>query len=215
MRRIKETICSLLVIAIIAAAGFGGGCWYCCQKTDEQKTVVVNTAADLKLPGEVEKRIVTIDEVETKLVEIGELSTYSERYTVKKETDQSEYIFGSKIWGTQNTVHLECEGVVKVGYDVNDIGVSVDNESYTIYISLPKATVHDNYVIWDTVKCTEKNNFFNPIDFAQYEELVNEIEDDGLVQAEENGIYLVAEENAKRIILNFLSGMDEYEVKFL
>lgn len=215
MRRIKETICSLLVIAIIAAAGFGGGCWYCCQKTDEQKTVVVNTAADLKLPGEVEKRIVTIDEVETKLVEIGELSTYSGEYTVTKEADESRYLNKIKILGTENTVHIECGGIVKVGYDVHDIGVEIDDDNYIIYISLPEARVNDNYIIWDTVKCTEKNSLLNPIEFEQYKTLIDEIEDEGLAQAEEKGIYLLAEENIKFIIENVISGESGFKVKFV
>lgn len=176
----------------------------------------MDTTPDLKIPGEVEKRIVTIDEVETKLVEIGELSTYSGKYTVTKEADYSRHFMDEiKIWGTENTVHLECEGIVKVGYDVHEIGVNIDNESYTIYISLPEATVNDNYVIWDTVKCTEKNNLFNPIDFEQYQTLIDEIESEGLAQAEEKGIYSAAEENVKSIIINFLSGMNEYEVKFI
>ena len=70
----------------------------------------------MKLPGETEKRIVTIDEVETKLAEIGELSTYSGRYEVTKEADYSRYFLDDiKVPGTKNTVHLECEGIVKVG----------------------------------------------------------------------------------------------------
>lgn len=216
MKKIKETICSLLAIVIIAGISFGGGFWYCNQRAEKRAEEVVDTTPDVKLPGEVEKRIVTIDEVETKLVEIGELSTYSGEYAVTKEADYSRYFIDEiKIWGTENTVHLECEGIVKVGYDVHEIGVNIDNGSYTIYISLPEATVNDNYVIWDTVKCTEKNNLFNPIDFDQYQTLIDEIEAEGLAQAEEKGIYSAAEENVKSIIINFLSGMNEYEVKFI
>lgn len=216
MKKIKETVCSLLAIVIIAGISFGGGFWYCDQKTEKRAEEIVDTTLDMKLPGEVEKRIVTIDEVETKLVEIGELSTYSGEYTVTKEADSSRYVIDDiKIWGTANTIHLECEGIVKVGYDVHDIGVIIDNESCTIYISLPEATVNDNYVIWDTIKCTEKNNLLHPIKFGQYQTLIDEIEAEGLVQAEEKGIYSAAEENIKSIIINFLSGMDEYEVEFI
>ena len=38
---------------------------------------------DLKLPGEVEKRTVTKDEVESRIYEIGELSTYCGEYIVR------------------------------------------------------------------------------------------------------------------------------------
>ena len=151
MKKLKETGSSLLIVILIAALGFVGGYWYHSQKTEAEAEVIDDTTPDVKLPGETEKRIVTIDEVETKLAEIGELSTYSGRYEVTKEADYSRYFLDDiKVPGTKNTVHLECEGIVKVGYNLEDIGVNIDNDSYTICISLPKATVNDNYVIWDT-----------------------------------------------------------------
>ena len=55
----------------------------------------------------------------------------------------------------------------------------------------------------------------NPIDFEEYKLLIEEIEEEGLSQSEEQEIYKAAEENIKNIIVNFLSGMDDYQVKFL
>ena len=217
MKKIKETGSGLLVIILIAALGFVGGYWYHSQKIEDKADVVVDdTTPDVKLPGEREKSIVTVDEVRTKLVAIGELSTYSGQYTVKKGRDFFRNVLDDiRIPWTTNNVTIECEGIVKVGYDVNEIGVDIDDKSYTIYISLPEATVNDNYVIWDSVICKEDNNPFNPIDFEEYKLLIKEIEEEGLSQSEEQEIYKAAEENIKNIIVNFLSGMDDYQVKFL
>lgn len=217
MKKIKETGSGLLVIILIAALGFVGGYWYHSQKIEDKADVVVDdTTPDVKLPGEKEKSIVTVDEVRTKLVAIGELSTYSGQYTVKKGRDFFRNVLDDiRIPWTTNNVTIECEGIVKVGYDVNEIGVDIDDKSYTIYISLPEATVNDNYVIWDSVICKEDNNPFNPIDFEEYKLLIDEIEEEGLSQSEEQEIYKAAEENIKNIIVNFLSGMDDYQVKFL
>lgn len=216
MKKLREICLDLLVIILIAALGFGGGYWYHSQKIEDEAEVVEDTTSDVKLLGETEKSVVTIDEVRTKLVAIGELSTYSEQYTVKKGRDFFRNVLDDiRIPGTTNNVTLECEGIVKVGYDVNEIGVDIDDQSYTIYISLPEATVNDNYVIWDSVICKEDNNPFNPIDFEQYKILINEIEEEGLSRSEEQEIYKAAEENIKNIIVNFLSGMDDYQVKFL
>ena len=199
------------------ALGFVGGYWYHSQKIEDKADVVVDdTTPDVKLPGEKEKSIVTLDEVRTKLVAIGELSTYSGQYTVKKGRDFFRNVLDDiRIPWTTNNVTIECEGIVKVGYDVNEIGVDINDKSYTIYISLPEATVNDNYVIWDSVICKEDNNPFNPIDFEEYKLLIEEIEEEGLSQSEEQEIYKAAEENIKNIIVNFLSGMDDYQVKFL
>lgn len=216
MKKFKETIFGLIAVVLVAAIGFGGGYWFCSTKAEKDALVVDDNTPDLKLPGEEEKRIVTVDEIETKLVEIGELSTYSGEYSVTREADYSRYFIDEiKIPGTTNTVHIECEGIVKVGYNIDDVNIKVDNDSFKIYIGLPEAAVNDNYVIWDTVKCVEANNFLNPIDFAQYQELIDEIEADGLKQAEEKGIYKAAEDNVKKIIVNFLSGFDGYEIIFM
>lgn len=117
--------------------------------------------------------------------------------------------------GTTNTINLECKGIVKVGYDVEEITIKVDNDSQKIYISLPAPKVLDNYVIWDTVICQEENNILNPIDFEQYQTLIAEIEEDGLALVEADGIYADAEENMMTIIRNFLSGFEDFEIIFL
>ena len=75
-------------------------------------------------------------------------------------------------------------------------------------------TVLDNYLIWDTVNVSEKNNILNPIDFTQYQELIDEIEEDGLRIATEEGIYKKAKDNLKQLITGFLMGI-EYEIDFL
>ncbi len=216
MKKFKEIVFGIVAVVLVAALGFGGGCWYMTNRAEKDALVVDDNTPDLKLPGEKEKRIVTVDEIETKLVEIGELSTYSGEYTVTREADYSRYFIDDiKIPGTTNTVHIECQGIVKVGYNIDDVNIKVDNDSFKIYIGLPEPTVNDNYVIWDTVKCVEANNFLNPIDFAQYQELINEIEADGLKQSEEKGIYKAAEENVKKIVVNFLSGFEGFEIIFM
>lgn len=171
---------------------------------------------DLELPAEVEKRIVTVEEVEVVLVEISQFSTYSGEYTTTKSAEYTRYFLDNiAVPGTTNTINLECKGVVKVGYDVEDITIEVDNDSQKIYISLPAPKVLDNYVIWDTVKCQEENNILNPIDFEQYQALIAEIEEDGLALVEADGIYADAEENMMTIIRNFLSGFEDFEIIFL
>jgi hypothetical protein len=92
--------------------------------------------------------------------------------------------------------------------------VKVDDDK--IYISIPEAKLHDNYVIWDSVVCNEKNNIFNPIEFSQYQELLGEIKEMGLNQVIELGIYDKAEENLKSLIEIFLAEfLDDYELVYM
>lgn len=214
---VRDAAMGFLMIAVLLAVGFGGGYAYR-QYTLEKNAEVVDNSHDpgLQLPGEAEKRIVTTDEVQAKLIEIDQLATYSGEYSVTKSADYTRHILDDiPVPGTTNSIALDCTGVVKVGYGVGDIVPKIDDESQKIYIALPTPAVLDNYVIWDSVQYAESNNILNPIDFAQYQTLIQEIEEEGLAKAEEKGIYEAAEENVKMVIQNFLAGFEGYEVMFL
>ena len=213
-KTVSSAIAALLAIVLIFGSGYLLGKYY----GNRGEVVEENDSEgfDLKLPGEQEIRVVTVDEVEMRLVEIGQLSTYSGEYSVTKSANFTRHIIDNiAIPGTTNTIQIECQGLVKVGYDMESITPTVDNESQKIYIALPEAKVLDNYIIWDTVYCSENNTILNPIDFSQYQTLISEIEAQGLAQAENDGIYDKAEEHIKSIVQTFLSGFDEYTVVFL
>lgn len=214
MKNIKGSLLIIILIILAFLSGVLVG-KFGRNEADVIKTATNNTF-DLKLPGEVEKRVVTSKEIEAKLSEIAQLATYSAEYTVSMSENFSRHVLDDiPIPGTTNTIQIECQGLVKVGYNVQDIVPEVDNESHKIYIALPQIQVLDNYIIWDTVKCFEKNTILNPIDFAQYQSLISEIEADGLKKVEADGIYEKAKEHMELIIRNFLSGFHEFEVKFL
>ena len=219
MKKITRGISYVLSLAVLFGAVFGSG-YYTCKRHYEKEAVaevVEQTDSDdfdLKLPGETERRIVTKNEVESRIFEIGELSTYCEEYTVAKTTEETRNLLDKiKVFGTTNKIALECSGVIKVGYNMLDIIVKVGSD--TIYVSIPEADVNDNYVVWDSLKCEEKNNILNPIEFSQYEQLVKEIEEEGLSEAEAKGIYEKADTNFQNIIRAFLSEFEGYAVEFL
>lgn len=209
----RDVVAVILVFAVV----FGAGYCVAKQSVEPQEVVVekvVEKPVDLKLPGEVEKRVVTVEEVESKLLEIAELSTYSGEYTVTLGKNETRYLLDNiKILGTTNSIEITASGVVKIGYDMNDIAVKVDDDK--IYIKLPDAKLNDNYLIWDTVTCSESNNIFNPIEFSQYQELVDKIEAKGLSDVEANGVYESAEKNVKKIINAFLSEFKGYEIIYM
>ena len=89
MKVFKEFLAFLIVVALSFGGGFFTANWY-----REHKGEIVKhdgDKSDLKLPGEVEKRVVTKDEIKSKLLEIAELSTYSEQYTVTHEEEESRH----------------------------------------------------------------------------------------------------------------------------
>lgn len=206
-----------LVVGVIALAVAVGVAYYAGRTANEPEVVEVEDSKkgfDIKLPGEVEKRVVTIEEIEGKLEDVVELTTCIDTYTVMRSKDENRYIFEDiKLWGTKNSITLSAQGEVKVGYNMNDFKVQVDDSK--IYISVPQAQINDNHIIWDTVKCSEKNNILNPIEFPQYQELIEEMEAMGLEDAVSRGIYEKADERVKKAIKGFLAEFNDYEIVYM
>ena len=149
-----------------------------------------------------------------KLQEIGQLVTYSYEYSNVREIKDSRQIFGWNIPGTTHTIQLKYNGIIKVGYEVSEIQVSVDNESKTIYVTLPDPKVTDNYIDMDNLSYAEQNNIFNPISGDEITGELDSIKTEALENAEHAGIYELAEGNAKSQISGLFQAFDGYSVRF-
>ncbi len=215
LKAIKNVVAAVIAIAIVFSAGYYVG------KLPSVNAETTNPSKNenfgLKLPGEIEKTVVTVDEVKAKIQEIGELTSCEGSYIVTKGQDFTRYMLDNiPVPGTTNHIELTCSGIVKAGYNLDDIAIKVDNNSKTIYVSLPNVKINSNQLIWDnSMECKEKNNILNPIDFEQYQILITDIKAEGLQEAENNGLYNMVEQNAKHLIENFLGCFVEYKVIFM
>lgn len=219
MKKVKETLGSLCVILLLFALGFGtgvGGClWH--QAKNQTAAAALQPQPDLlQLPGETEQFIVTLDEIEVALQEIQELATYSGRYQASRSEDVWRCLDDLHMPLTRNTVSVKCEGVVKVGYDVTLIDVEIDEESQTVFLTLPPVSVLDNYVIVDTVDASSSvNNILHPLSFDQFREVIVGVEEEGLTQVTEKGLFEHAEEAVRRLVTASLAGVTDYRIVFL
>ena len=216
MKKIFSILSGLVATVIVLGVAFGAGLLvgkYYFGKPQAENAHKKN-GFDLELPFVNEKRVVTVEEVEAKLYEIGELCTYSGEYSCTLAKDETRYLLDKMpIPGTTNSIEIDCKGIVKVGFNLSDINVKVGNDK--IYVSIPEAKVKDNYVIWDSVTCNESNSILNPIEFPQYQEIIEEIERKGLAEVENDGIYSKAEKHLRILIKAFLGEFSDYEVVFM
>lgn len=117
--------------------------------------------------------------------------------------------FGKNVPLTKHTIDVEYNGVIKVGYEVRDIDISVDSENLIINVVLPKAKVLDNYI--ETYETVDDDNLINSIKSDEVERYLDDVvEPKELEEAIENGIYEDAEENAKKLIMDELSYFEKY-----
>ena len=208
MRKFRDFCFCVLISGIIFGSGFATNFIFSQSRGEN-----VYETLGISLPGETEKRVVTQNDITLTLEELQSLTTYSATYTVEKEVEQTRFLMENiPIPGTTNALYISCEGIVKVGFNFEDIVSKIDEVSRTIYITIPKPIVLDNYIKWDNLTYKENNTMLNPIQFSQYQALIAEIEDEGLVKAEENNIYALAQENIHFIINNFFDQFDDYSV---
>ena len=149
-----------------------------------------------------------------KLQSMGQLVTYEFLYENVREIKDSHTVFGWNIPGTTHTIRLKYNGTIKVGYEVSEIQVSVDNGSKTIYVTLPDPKVTDNYIYMDNLSYDENNNIFNPI---RGEEITGELDTimaEELESAESQGIYEKAKGSAMEQITSLFTAFEGYTVKY-
>ena len=133
--KIKSLIGIFVISITLFIVGFSMAGIISERANDNSVEICESSSKDVKLPGEVQRRKITVEEVKAKLDEMAELTVYSGEYTVDYETKKSRYLSSIEIPGTTNSIAIEATGIVKVGYDVSMIKVKVGDDK--IFISIP------------------------------------------------------------------------------
>lgn len=158
---------------------------------------------------------VTVYDVKRELQPIGEMVTSEYTYEGKEKIEDSLSICEQDIFFTKHTIDVEYNGVIKAGYEMDDVDITVDTDKKVINVTLPDAQIFDNYV--DTYTTEENNNIINNIKADEVQKYIDEvIEPRELEEAEKDGIYDLAEESAKDQMKNQLSYFEKfgYSVEF-
>lgn len=208
----KKIIAFIIGLALL----IGSGTFIYNNYLKPKDTIIEPTDQEDKVDVFRDVREVTELEVTAKLKEISEFSTYSGIYTVEETVEDYTELFEKiQIPGTKNTITINAKGVVKVGYDFSTIKPKIDQTSRTIYIAIPDPYITSNALDWKNIKCVENNCILNPIGFEDIRTLILEIENEGLEEAKNKGLYKKGRENMEVLVKNFLSGFYGYTVEFL
>ena len=158
---------------------------------------------------------VTIYDVEHEITQIGEWATAEDTYTGTSHyyaKDKKEFpIVGEvELPGTSRSADINYTGIVKVGYEMEDIKTSIDRLNKEIEVTLPEPVVLDNYID-DWTPEDEKEGVFANLTAAEIDDYIeNTLEPEGLAKAEREGIYEEAEESVKKQIESQLGCFEKY-----
>ena len=158
-------------------------------------------------------------------------STVSDQLSALQELVTTEYIYTNagkfenqnqiKIIGqdigipfTSKRFIVAYDGRIKVGVDLSQAKIDVDEENRSITVTLPDSQIVSHETFEDTlVVLDETNNVFNPISIENYTEFVAGQKTTMEQKAADRGVLTSAKQEARTVVQSFLAllpGMDSY-----
>lgn len=152
--------------------------------------------------------------IESELHDIGEFVTQECTYSGVTEGKNTRKvpILGADIPFSTNKVKVRYAGVIKAGYQVDDISITVLDHMKQIYISLPDPIIVSNEI--SQVGYEEENNILNPISGNAASVMLENVKLEEQKKAIEEGLYENAEKHAKEVITEKLSSFGGYSITF-
>ncbi len=166
---------------------------------------------------EVEKEV-TVEEIRAGLNDMGVLLTEEYYFTDVVRFSSIKKLFNIELGITASSFLASYDGVVTAGMDFTGIRIQKDEVNKVILVTLPKAQILNVDIDPDSFELySEKEGLGNPISMEDYSASLAELENSAREKAVKLGVLERAEENARRIIRNFITGLVDpsaYSVSF-
>ena len=163
---------------------------------------------------EVEKEI-TSEIIEDGLKDMGVLITEEYYFTDVISYSSVKKFLKTKIelGFTESSYLAGYDGVVSAGVDFSKVSVEKDNETFTVTVHAPKPEIQYVDIDFNSfVLYSEKEGIGNPISAEDFNASLVELENTARVKAKEKGLLEKADENARIMIQNFISGLIDTSV---
>ena len=161
----------------------------------------------------VEKQEITIEEIRSGLNDMGTLLTAEYYFTYvisnsKMKTLDLEPLFSIPLGITESSYVVSYDGVVTAGVDFSAIRLARDEVKNVVTVLMPAAQIVGVDVDPQSFHLySEKTGLGNPISLSDYNDDLVKLEQTAELKATERGLLDRASENARQIVLNFVSGL--------
>ena len=158
---------------------------------------------------------ITIVDLEEQLSSLSELVTakYFFRNSAREDASKT-WIWGWTLPFSDTSLLVAYDGTIKAGIDFNAIKIEVNESQRKITVTLPASKILDNNIPQETINVLEvKNNLFNEVTFADYNQFISDQKKVMEQKAVDQGLLTEANTSARALIKAFLSqmpGMDTY-----
>ncbi|MCI9679123.1 MAG: DUF4230 domain-containing protein [Oscillospiraceae bacterium] len=162
-----------------------------------------------------EKSVVTSTQIKAQLNSVKKLITKEYIYTgAAKQEANKKWIFGWDMPFSDTTLVIMYDGTIIAGVDLNKINPAINEETRTITILVPKATILSHDLPQETIRIVDqKESLFNDISLDEYNKFVASEKPKREQDAIDRGLLTEATNEAKMVIEEFLQiipGMGGY-----
>ena len=156
---------------------------------------------------EVEKEV-TVEEISAGLRDMGVLVTEEYCFTDVVSYSSIKKLFSIELGITESSYLASYDGVVTAGVDFTGITVEKDEDAGIVTVTLPAAEIR-SVDIDPASFClySEKTGLGNPISVTDFNDSVVELESAAREKALERGILERSDENARKLVRNFVAGL--------
>lgn len=195
IKKLPSAIKIVLVILIIALIFYIGGIW---------KSVITNQTKTTKLG----------------LENVGELVTQTAYLTIVQDTEEHREFFDLfEIPFTQSRQIFSYDIQVDASVDFSKITYEIDGnkDNPKIKVKLPHAKIYKSSIDNESLKIyLDEESLFSRIDLSEHNEAMKQLTEQGIKDAEANGLLKAGDENAKKLIETFFksNGYEDYQIEY-
>lgn len=194
MAEFKKRIVSIMLVVLVVLGIVGG---YYFTHRDNGKPKITNETVGVQIK------------------ELKELSTIQYKYKEVVSREDWNTLFNFKLPFTKSSFIVSYTGILKIGIDLAETKINVDEGSKTIKITLPESKILSNELDFKSLKVyDEKNSIFNPIKVEDYTEFTQGGKENAEKDARENGVFEQSKEVAKKIITEMLNTTKEIKENY-
>lgn len=194
MAEFKKRIVSIMLVVLVVLGIVGG---YYFTHRDNGKPKITNETVGVQIK------------------ELKELSTIQYKYKEVVSREDWNTLFNFKLPFTKSSFIVSYTGILKIGIDLAETKINVDEGSKTIKITLPESKILSNDLDFKSLKVyDEKNSIFNPIKVEDYTEFTQGGKENAEKDARESGVFEQSKEVAKKIITEMLNTTKEIKENY-
>ena len=147
------------------------------------------------------------------LKNIGELATQAGYFRNVQVIREARDLWGVEIPFTQSSYIFSYDGVIKAGFDFDQVEINVDETTKILYVELPTVRILSTTIDEDSLEVyDEHKSIYTPLTVSKLNKSIATLKEEAETTAINNGLLENARTNAEMLITGYLSSVFDLQV---